>query len=86
MYVVVPKLNMSICKNEKKKHMCFLLKLHKICGLKAMIEKIKDMEFAKQIFKAWDLNQKGYLTAKEFSEQLVGLGLSTDIAFVQRLL
>ena len=39
MYVVVPKLNMSICKNEKKKHMCFLLKLHKICGLKAMIEK-----------------------------------------------
>ena len=42
MYVVVPKLNMSICKNEKKKHMCFLLKLHKICGLKAMIEKIKD--------------------------------------------
>ena len=33
-----------------------------------MINKMKDMEFATRIFKAWDTNQKGYLTAKEFSE------------------
>ena len=44
--------------------------------------KMKDMEFAKQIFKAWDTSQKGYLTAREMSEQLVGLGLSVDINFV----
>ena len=51
-----------------------------------MLDKMKDIEFAKLIFKAWDSNQIGYLTAKEFSEQLCGLGLSTDINFVQRLL
>ena len=51
-----------------------------------MLNKMKDMEFAKQIFKAWDTSQKGYLTAREMSEQLVGLGLSVDINFVQRLL
>mmetsp|Transcript_25779 Transcript_25779/g.32083 ORF Transcript_25779/g.32083 Transcript_25779/m.32083 type:complete len:110 (+) Transcript_25779:60-389(+) len=51
-----------------------------------MLNKMQDMDFAKQIFKAWDNNSKGYLTAKEFSEQLCGLGLSTDINFVQRLL
>ena len=47
-----------------------------------MLDKMKDMDFAKQIFKAWDTSQKGYLTAKEFTEQLCGLGLSTDINFV----
>lgn len=33
-----------------------------------MLDKMKDMDFAKQIFKAWDASSKGYLTAKEFSE------------------
>lgn len=47
-----------------------------------MLDKLKDMEYAKLIFKAWDTNKKGYLTAKEVSEQLVGLGLSTTINFV----
>ena len=51
-----------------------------------MINKMKDMEFAKQIFKAWDTSKKGYLTSKEFSEQLCGLGLSTNLNFTQRLL
>ena len=51
-----------------------------------MLDKLKDMDYAKLIFKAWDTNKKGYLTAKEVSEQLVGLGLSTTINFVQRLL
>ena len=61
------------------------IKLRQNAGMK-MIDKMKDMEFAKQIFKAWDTSQKGYLTVKEFSEQLCGLGLTTDINFVQRLL
>lgn len=51
-----------------------------------IFNKMKDMEFAKQIFKAWDVKHKGYLTAKEFSEQLCGLGLSTSVNFTQRLL
>ena len=51
-----------------------------------MLDKLKDMDYAQLIFKAWDTNKKGYLTAKEVSEQLVGLGLSTTIGFVQRLL
>lgn len=57
----------------------------KNAGMK-MLDKLKDMEFARQIFKAWDADKKGYLTAKEVSEQLVGLGLSIDINFAQRLL
>ena len=61
------------------------IKSRKNAGMK-MLDKMKDMEFAQQIFKAWDTNQKGYLTTKQFSEQLCGLGLSTDINFVQRLL
>ena len=52
----------------------------------SLIEKGNDMGFAKEIFKAWDTNKQGYLTAKEVSEQLVGLGLSIDINFTQRLL
>ena len=39
------------------------IKLRKNAGMK-MLEKMKDMEFAKQIFKAWDTSQRGYLTAK----------------------
>ena len=61
------------------------IKCHKNAGM-SLIEKINDMDFAKQIFKAWDTSKKGYLTAKEVSEQLVGLGLSTSISFVQRVL
>ena len=57
------------------------IKLRKNAGMQ-MLNKMKDMEFAKQIFKAWDTSQKGYLTAREMSEQLVGLGLSVDINFV----
>ena len=61
------------------------IKLRKNAGM-GMLNKMKDMEFAKHIFKAWDTSQKGYLTAKEFSEQLCGLGLSTTTNFTQRLL
>ena len=52
----------------------------KNAGMK-MLDKLKDMEFARQIFKAWDTDKKGYLTAKEVNEQLVGLGLSVDFNF-----
>ena len=38
-----------------RRHMEDWIKQHKNAGMQ-MIEKLKDMEFAKQIFKAWDLN------------------------------
>ena len=50
------------------------------------MDKLNDMEFAKNIFKAWDTSSKGYLTAKEFAEQLVGLGLAQTSRFSQTLL
>ena len=61
------------------------IKSRKNAGM-GMLNKMKDMAFAKEIFKAWDTNNKGYLTTKQFSEQLCGLGLSTDNNFVHRLL
>ena len=61
------------------------IKLRKNAGM-VLVDRMKEMEFAKQIFKAWDTRHRGYLTAKEFSEQLCGLGLSTSINFTQRLL
>ena len=51
-----------------------------------MISKMQDMELAKEIFKAWDFDKKGYLTEEELAEQLIGLGLSTTSEFVKRLL
>ena len=43
------------------------IKSHKNAGM-SLIEKGNDMGFAKEIFKAWDTNKQGYLTAKEVSE------------------
>lgn len=43
------------------------IRLRKNAGMK-VFEKLNDMEFAKQIFKAWDISNKGYLTAKDVSE------------------
>ena len=75
--------------NEEKllirRHMENWIGSRKNAGLK-VLDKIKDMEYATEIFKAWDTDKKGYLTAKEVAEQLVGLGLATDIALAQRLL
>ena len=51
-----------------------------------MLNQLQNQEFARQIFKAWDAQDKGYLTAQEFTEQLVGLGLASDSQFIQRLL
>ena len=41
---------------------------------------------ARAIFSAWDHSEKGYLTFKELSEELVTLGLSTENSFVERLM
>lgn len=33
-----------------------------------MIEQLKDIELAREIFKAWDFEDKGYLTLQELSD------------------
>jgi Ca2+-binding EF-hand superfamily protein len=50
------------------------------------LAKLKNMALAKEIFKAWDFEKRGYLTLEQLTDQLIGLGLSTTIEFVRRLL
>lgn len=54
-------------------------------GLK-IIEQQKDIELAREIFKAWDVEDKGYLTKQELTEQLLSLGLGPNAQFVERFL
>ena len=51
-----------------------------------MIEGLKDIELARDIFKAWDHQDKGYLTKEELTEWLLGLGLAQNAQFVDRFL
>lgn len=50
------------------------------------VNKLQDIDFAKQIFKAWDIDEKGYLSADELTDRLIGLGLSTTKDYVHTLL
>jgi len=61
------------------------IKKHKNAGMK-MLDKIQSLEFCKEIFKAWDVNKKGYLSVEELTEKLMALGLATDREFVGKLL
>jgi len=47
---------------------------------------VGEIDLARSIFKAWDLQEKGYLTLQEITEQLITLRLSTQVDFVKRLL
>lgn len=44
--------------------------------------KKNDIEFAKDIFTAWDSQRKGYITFQEISEHLISLGLAVEKNFV----
>ena len=52
----------------------------------AAIEKKKDVQFAKEIFNAWDIDKDGYLTFNEITHHLIGLGLADTVEFVEKLL
>lgn len=54
-------------------------------GLK-MISGLKDIELARDIFKAWDHQDKGFLTKQELTEQFLKLGLAQNAQFVDRFL
>lgn len=54
-------------------------------GMK-IIEQHKDIELAREIFKAWDYEDKGYLTRQELTDQLLSLGLGPNEKFVARFL
>jgi Ca2+-binding EF-hand superfamily protein len=51
-----------------------------------LLEKEKDLELAKSIFKAWDTANKGYISVEELTEKLIGLGLCTTTKFTSLLL
>ena len=51
-----------------------------------LLEQMKDIELARQIFKAWDPEDKGFLTKKEMADNLISLGLGMDSKFVDRFL
>ena len=57
----------------------------KLSGLKGLSE-MSNIELAKDIFNAWDVDNKGYLTIDELNVQLMSLGLCTNRHFVERLL
>jgi hypothetical protein len=41
-----------------------------------------DLDVAKELFKAWDINKKKYIKVDLLKENLVALGLSEDLGFV----
>lgn len=61
------------------------IKSRKNAGMQ-LLAQMNDVELAKEIFKAWDVENKGYLSVEELTDQLVGLGLATNKSFVERLL
>ena len=57
------------------------IKSRKNAGLE-ILEKQKDIAFAKEIFNAWDVSKKRYLTFQEITSHLIGLGLADNRQFV----
>jgi hypothetical protein len=50
------------------------------------LNSMADLEVAKELFKAWDLQQKRYIKIDFLTEKLVALGLSEDLGFVSKLM
>jgi len=57
----------------------------KMAGLKSLSQ-MSNIDLARDIFRAWDYENKGYLTVDELNVQLMSLGLCTSRQFVERLL
>ena len=55
-------------------------------GENNLLGRMAEIDIARSIFSAWDHTEKGYLTIVELSEELVTLGLSTDVTFVECLM
>ena len=64
-----------------RRNMADWIRSRKNAGIE-MLKQLNDQDFARHIFKAWDGQSRGYLTAQEFTEQLVGLGLGSDSKFI----
>jgi Ca2+-binding EF-hand superfamily protein len=47
---------------------------------------MSNIDLARDIFNAWDVENKGYLTVEELTVQLMSLGLCTSRQFVERVL
>lgn len=47
---------------------------------------MSNIDLARDIFNAWDVDNKGFLTIDELNVQLMSLGLCTNRQFVEKLL
>ena len=56
-----------------------------MAGMKSL-SRMNNIDMARNIFKAWDIENKGYLSVEELTIQLLSLGLCTGRQFVERLL
>ena len=49
-------------------------------------ETSKNLQFAKDLFKTWDLNEDNHISESEIIKPLVSLGLAPDHKFVRKIL
>lgn len=61
------------------------IKTRKNAGMR-LVEQLSDVDLARDIFKAWDIDNKGFLSLDELTDQLMSLGLCASRQFVVRLL
>ena len=61
------------------------IKTRKNAGMR-LVEQLSDVDLARDIFKAWDIENKGFLSLDELTDQLMSLGLCASRQFVVRLL
>jgi hypothetical protein len=61
------------------------IKKRKNAGMKTFHD-MKDLELAKELFKAWDTKLKRHLSFDDITSHLVALGLLVDYRFTETLL
>jgi hypothetical protein len=52
----------------------------------SLLGRMEEIDLARSIFKAWDIDELGYLSCKALNEYLITLGLATDHHFSLQLL
>jgi hypothetical protein len=61
------------------------IKSRKNAGM-GLLGRMEEIDLARSIFKAWDLDESGYLSSEELNEYMITLGLATDKVFSAQLL
>jgi len=61
------------------------IKSRKNAGM-GLLGRMEEIDLARSIFKAWDVQERGYLTCTELNEYMITLGLATEAVFSHKLL